>query len=272
MLYVQVGFGCNNACVFCAQGELRTTSTDPGLDALAASLAALPSGEPVAFVGGEPTLLPALSDLARRAREHGATRVLVQTNGRRLSESGLAGELLKAGVSSLDVSLHGSSEPMHDWHTGVAGSFRQTITGLRRARAAGLPFATTTVVTRSNFRHLVEIVRVAHVLGARAVQLVAARLLGQAARNAARVIPAPQLAEREIARAFDVARSLELEVVAGHRVEPASAAAWFAGLGSVEPDDRNRQQAVRRERPGTGLVPLRRTAGAGGQILTASEG
>ena len=58
---------------------------------------------------------------------------------------------------------------MHDWHTGTEGSFAQTVQGLRHARAERIPAGVTVVITRPSFRHLTEIVRVAHAAGAVAI-------------------------------------------------------------------------------------------------------
>lgn len=233
MLAVSLGFSCNNACVFCAQGELRAQNDTPD-DAEALVSSAAP-GEVVAFVGGEPTLAGSLPALIRAAHARGAARILLQTNARRLSYGGYAGALRAASSRlTLDVSLHGSTGPMHDYHTSAPGSFAQTVKGLAQARAAGIPFAVTTVVTRSNFRHLSEIVRLAGALGARAVQLAPAAPHGSAARARDRVIPAPELIAPHIAHASVEARAMGLGVVAAGRASDPSAAAWFAGLGDVE--------------------------------------
>ena len=68
---VSLGFGCNNACIFCAQGGLRALPAEPpSVDILAT----LTPGETVAFVGGEPTLSERLPALIREAEARGAAR------------------------------------------------------------------------------------------------------------------------------------------------------------------------------------------------------
>ena len=197
------------------------------------SIDALPAGEAVAVVGGEPTLHDTLFDWVARVRARGAPDVLLQTNGRRLAVAPYAERLVEAGVSGLDVSLHGATEAMHDYHTSVPGSFRQTVAGLRRARAAGLPFATTSVVTRSSFRHLSEIVRVAQALGARAVHFAIAERFGRAAPGA--VVPAREMVRPHLRRALELARALGLETLVGDVASRGVAREWFAGIGAVEP-------------------------------------
>lgn len=236
MHFLELGFRCNNSCVFCAQGRLRDQAPASRIAALLASADSVAPGEDVALVGGEPTLLDELPVLVQRVRERGARTILIQTNGRRLAVPGVAEALASAGVTALDVSLHGANEATHDYHTSVKDSFRQTVAGLRRARASRLSFVTSTVITRSNFRHLAEIVRVAHALGARAVRFQCALPAGNAARGA--VVPSWPMVRPHLIRAVALARQLGVGCVAPdagvvHDVPEG----WFAGPGHVESPD-----------------------------------
>jgi MoaA/NifB/PqqE/SkfB family radical SAM enzyme len=232
MRVVALGFSCNNACVFCAQGELRATATPPDVDA---AIAAIEPGDRVAFVGGEPTIDPRLAEHVRAAAARGASAILVQTNARRLAYKAYAKDLAAASDRlAFEVSLAGSTEAMHDWHTQVPGSFAQTARGLANVVAERRPAAASVVVTRSNFRHLVEIARLAARLGARAVRFALADAFGRAARDVDRVVPAPELVAPHLRAAAAAARDLGLGVVVGERAVPAAARDLFAGLGAVE--------------------------------------
>jgi molybdenum cofactor biosynthesis enzyme MoaA len=234
MLVVHLGFACNNACVFCAQGELRARAPVAAEDP-APRLDALAPGDTVAFVGGEPTLSERLPEWIQAAEARGAARIVVQTNGRRLAYRSYAAILGAASPRlSLDVSLHGCTAPMHDYHTATPGSFGQTVKGLANARAEGIPFAITTVITRSSFRHLPEIVRLAGALGARAIQLSMPARRGSAARAADRVLPAAELVAPHLARALAEASATGLGWRSGDHASAPGVAAWFAGLGPVE--------------------------------------
>lgn len=252
MHVVGTGFRCNNACVFCAQGALRTA--DRGLDALAIERALADGPGSVAFVGGEPTLHDELLAWVARARALGATTVLVQTNARRLAYASYARALAAAGVTTLDVSLHGSTAAMHDYHTSVAGSFAQTVTGIAHARAAGLAVGVTTVVTRSNFRHLSDVVRVAHARGADAIHLSPAVAEGRALAARSRIVPAPELVRPHLASAIALAKALGLETLAGTVASSEAVRARFAGIGDVEPHAPRAATEMRQPLEGDGLV------------------
>jgi MoaA/NifB/PqqE/SkfB family radical SAM enzyme len=249
MRRILVGFACNNACVFCAQGDLRASRPATPEIEVERALAAVEPGEVVAFTGGEPTLFAALPAWIRAATARGAASVIVQTNGRRLAYRAFAHALREASPRlRLDVSLHGATAQMHDWHTGTEGSFAQTVTGLRHARAERIPAGVTVVVTRSNYRHLAEIVRVAHAAGASALRLAPLALAGRALRDRARLSPAPALVAPYLQRA--AAEAARLGIRLADRLGSASAGAvgpaeeLFAGLGEVEPPPAPAEQVV----------------------------
>ncbi|MDF1564253.1 MAG: radical SAM protein [Deltaproteobacteria bacterium] len=159
-----LGYRCNNRCLFCGQAEVREADAQPVAEpALRAALeAARASGSPgVWLVGGEPTLREDLPQLIGLAREVGFSRVGLQTNGRRLAYGGYRQDLLAAGLTDLEVSLQGSSADCHDHLTRVPGAFEQTLRGLRGLSGSGLRLGLATLLDRSNFRHLGELLRLA---------------------------------------------------------------------------------------------------------------
>ena len=62
MRIITLGLSCNNACAFCAQGDLRAARPSFEAAEIERAIAAITEVETVAFLGGEPTL----ADLARR--------------------------------------------------------------------------------------------------------------------------------------------------------------------------------------------------------------
>lgn len=229
-----LGLTCNNACIFCAQGELsvqrpgRPSSTAVRLDEI------IPD-EIVAFVGGEPTLHEELPVLVRSADTRGAKRIIVQTNGRRFAYRAYARVMREASTHLvLDISLHGSTAAMHDYHTQTAGSFQQTALGIRNATAEGIHVGVTTVITRSNYRHLSEVVQLVRSLGAKAVKFVLAERLGRAAQAADRVFAPIELVEPYVSRAIREAAKFELAWVFGDRASGPMVHGQFAGLGEVQ--------------------------------------
>jgi pyruvate-formate lyase-activating enzyme len=191
---------CNNRCVFCAQRALDSAiHAAPG-----------PTGERFAFQGGEPTVLPDLSSLIAAARASGAREVLVQTNGRRLAYATYLRELVEAGLTHLDVSLHGPEPAIHDYHTQIEGSFKQTVRGVLNTQSTDVQVAVTTVVTRSNFRHLGAMARLVRKLNVPAWHLAAARPLGAAADDRSAIPPRLGMLPDHLASAIRESHGVEL--------------------------------------------------------------
>lgn len=235
MRAIGLGLTCNNACVFCAQGEL--SAQRPGRpSSIKALLDEIPPNEVVAFVGGEPTLDDDLPSLVRGADTRGARRIIVQTNGRRFAYRAYARVMREASaLLFLDISLHGSTAAMHDYHTQTAGSFQQTALGIRNAAAEGIKVGVTTVITRSNYRHLSEVVFLVRGLGAKAVKFVVAEPFGRAEKAADRVFAPIELVEPHVSRAIREAARFELDWIVGDRASGPMVHEEFAGLGEVQP-------------------------------------
>jgi hypothetical protein len=180
---------CDNACVFCAVEGLARTEPRP-VDDVRTELAALRSEhDSVTFVGGEPLLDPTLAGHVKHARELGFARVGVQTNARRLGSSALAERLAEAGLTDVHASIHGAEAVVHDYHTGFAGSFAQSLAGVAAARSKGLVVVATTVLTRSNFRVLAPIPQLLARRGISAWVVSVPRVAGRAQAGFDRVVP-----------------------------------------------------------------------------------
>jgi MoaA/NifB/PqqE/SkfB family radical SAM enzyme len=233
---------CNNACAFCPQQQARLGPESPFFERSAIEarlLEAVSSGQPLAFVGGEPTLHPELFDLLRLARQHGARELVIQTNGRRLAYTPYTRGLREAGATGVDVSLHGSTAAIHDFHTRTGGSFAQTLTGLGVARGVGLRVGVTSVVTRSNFRHLAELVRLVGARGAQALNLALAEEPPGASLPPS-LRPSPDLVKPYLAEALRVGQRLGVALRVEGLREAEGWGSFFVGVGLAQPPSLDR--------------------------------
>lgn len=200
-------------------------------------------------------MFPGLPGLVRLAQQNGAQEIIVQTNGRRLAYPSYAEELREAGVTGVDISLHGSTAAMHDYHTGVVGSFVQTVTALGVARAAAMKVGVSVVVTRSNFRHVSEVVRLVHARGVRFLHLRSAQAFGRAWANAASVIPSPEMVAPYLEGAVRLARSLGVHLLVNGNAIGGVLPPLFAGLGVIEEPPALSQASLGRR----GRLPMMQT-------------
>lgn len=207
---VALGRACDNTCVFCAQEGLpREAESDASIDA-ALGRAWSSGARALTFVGGEPALDSRLASLVSKARAAGFTRVGVQTNGVALAAAGRVSDLVARGLTDLHLSLHGSEARVHDWHTGVPGSFDAALRTLGASRAARLEVVAVTVLTRSSFRVLSGIPRLLASRGVAAWCVDVPLWRGRAATAADRVVPRLALALPFALHALEAAAKLAL--------------------------------------------------------------
>ncbi len=164
---------CNLDCAFCdttdrhrpAQGELAAAEWLRIVD----EAAAMGARRLCVLGGGEPLIAASTPAILRRAKEHGMEGVLT-TNGTLLN-GGMRRLLVEIGWDEVHVSIDGADPATHDALRGQPGAFRKSISALcalRVARGTGATprLALHTVLTNRNWFQLVEIVQLAHAMGA----------------------------------------------------------------------------------------------------------
>ena len=158
-------YRCNNKCIHCYAGGPRMTEelTTEQWFRVVDKLHEI--GVPhVTFTGGEPTLREDLPQLVRYAEGKGLVTGLI-TNGRRLGDSFYVDDLVKAGIDHIQITLESHREEVHDRITGVKGSWRETVQGLKNAIATPVYTLTNTTLNKYNIGDIIETVGFIHRLG-----------------------------------------------------------------------------------------------------------
>ena len=134
-LWLPVGGPCNSRCAGCEpDGRPRLTA-----DAVRVATAA---GRPAAVVltgPGEPTLRRDLADLVHAARQGGAARVALVTNGRMLAYPAAAAAVAGLRLDAVAVTLLDPDPAAHDRNARAEGAFVQALAGARNLARAGAP-------------------------------------------------------------------------------------------------------------------------------------
>lgn len=155
---------CNEVCVHCYQvqgqkGELTTADWRGVLDELAEAGVLM-----LTLSGGEVTLRPDFLELVAYARSLGfALRVF--TNGLTMTEA-LARELARHSVLDVEISVYGTRAEIHDFVTGVPGSFERTVRGVSALVRAGVCVTIKSVALSVNHDDLAHYAAFAAGLGA----------------------------------------------------------------------------------------------------------
>ena len=196
---INVTYKCNNHCSFCAVGN-RLQEHLP-LEHIRSVLDRYREQgvRQLDIDGGEPTLREDLFDIIRYAVERGYTPINVTTNGRRLAYLDFARQIVGSGITSLLISLHGHTAEIHEAVTGAAGSFAESMAGIRNVVAlapAGLDFGINTTLAESNYRSLPLLVARLFDTGVRKVNF---QFLTPFGRAQAGLVPRPEDAAAVVA-------------------------------------------------------------------------
>ena len=204
---VKVGFACNNRCRFCVQGMKRVHHGKRSPEELGEILAGSRNRfDGVVFTGGEPALHPEILGLVRKARDLGYQSIQIQSNGRMFAYLDFCRALVEAGVTEFSPAVHGHNAALHDYLTTVSGSFAQTVKGIKNLKILGQRVITNSVITRSNFRHLVELAQLLIGLGVDQYQLAFVHPVGSAGidANFSSIVPRFEMIKEFVHAGLDV--------------------------------------------------------------------
>lgn len=181
MLYLQLLYRCNFACLHCFHGK-RLQYADAFTADEAARLLTLMRDEygteEVTLLGGEPFLHRNLPQIVRHAKEELGQRVEICTNGyrleRRLTE-------IAPHVDLLRVSLEGVGST----NDGIRrrGSYQSALDSLSLAGDLGVPTGATMTVTSRNIGEILSLSGILARFGVRQLKLHHLRPVGNAAQH-----------------------------------------------------------------------------------------
>jgi radical SAM protein with 4Fe4S-binding SPASM domain len=161
---IEISDRCNEVCVHCYQeqgrkGEMTTAELCQVIDQLADMGVLL-----LTLSGGECTLRKDFLEIVAHARARGfALRIF--TNGLTMTRE-LAAALARHAVQMVEISLYSTRPEMHDFVTGVRGSFVRTVQGVRNLVELGVPVTVKTPLMNLNEAEIEPYVALATGLGA----------------------------------------------------------------------------------------------------------
>jgi len=188
---IKVGFYCNNQCAFCVQGRKRDYLPAKDKKEVENSLKeAFKKGKrEVVFTGGEPSLHPNFLELVRIAKNLGFKEIQIQTNGRTFAYMDFCIKTIKAGATQFSPALHGPNAEIHDFLTTSAGSFKQTVQGIKNFKKLNQYVLTNTVITTKNYKYLPELAELLVSLDVDQFQFAFIHIVGTAAKNQDWIVP-----------------------------------------------------------------------------------
>jgi radical SAM superfamily enzyme YgiQ (UPF0313 family) len=110
------------------------------------------------LLGGEPTLVPDLVKIIAFAKKKGWEKMTLFTNGRMFFYKNYAVSLKSAGLCKIVVFIYGHNAKLHDEITGVEGSFKQTIEGIKFWKRLGGKIEIFPIILDKNEKYLYEMI------------------------------------------------------------------------------------------------------------------
>jgi radical SAM protein with 4Fe4S-binding SPASM domain len=143
-------FRCQNDCIHCYAGgphetpELSTEQWQQVIDKLSDTGVFI-----ITFTGGEPTLREDLPQLLLYAQNKGIVTGLI-TNGRKLKDTVYVKVLEDSGLDFVQITLESDKAEIHDAMTNSAGSWAETVEGIKNAAKSKIYVSTNTTLSKRN--------------------------------------------------------------------------------------------------------------------------
>jgi len=154
------GDHCNNRCIYCFESDynfpiksLKTIKDE--IDIIRSHF------DFINIMGQEPTLRKDILNIVSYAKRKNFNHVSITTNGRMFAYKNFTKSLLNTKINQMVVTIAGHNSKIHDSHTSVSGSFKQTLEGLKNIIALKdkyFSLVLNIMVTKMNFNYLQEMV------------------------------------------------------------------------------------------------------------------
>lgn len=160
----------------------------------------------ISFSGGEPTLLKNIHDLALKCRFKGS-EVNILTNGTLVSQDDIS-IFRSIGTGTLQIPLLSSDPAVHDYLTGLTGSWEKAINTIRTALDVLGPehYAAVLIITARNTGGLADTLNLYKELGVRTVMVNRFNLGGNGLKNREEL----SMSQEELCSAFKVVSDFSL--------------------------------------------------------------
>ncbi len=186
-LFLKLGYKCNNNCTFCVTGDNHPREF---IDFKIIKKTLEQNNKKynsIVLTGGEPTIRKDFFRILELAYKLGY-RITLQTNARMFFYEKFC-DKIKDYELKLMININGPNARIHDAITCVKGSFEQTISGVKNLQKYGFYITGKIMLTRLNYKYVLNTVKFMHKLGLKEVWLVFLTPFGSAKKNFEIVVP-----------------------------------------------------------------------------------
>lgn len=192
-LQFEIENACLLDCVHCSSVDMRHNA---GIaytsDELIRFVSAFSGETHIYFTGGEPLLFPDLLPVCQKIKETVAnTSIGLYTTGNCKSSNPISCELAEqmrqAGIEDCYFSVYSNDEKEHDYWTGTAGSFINTICSVQSLKKHGIAPKAHLVLNRYNQHKIKEVIQFCQQIGMEEVRILKLTPSGSAKENWAQI-------------------------------------------------------------------------------------
>jgi len=216
---IKVGYGCNNDCFHCVIADKRRTlkteskpinrSTEDVFHQI--DQAKLNGSDRVVLTGGEITIRDDVFRIVKYVKDKDMS-INMQTNGRMFFYNDFCQKMVDIANISYVIALHAPIAEIHDEITAVKGSFKQTVQGIKNLISHGQEVGGKIVLSKKNFGHLPEIVKLFSDLGVSNMNVAFPHGMGNAMLNFDSCVPTYTEIKPFVDRAINLAEKNDVQV------------------------------------------------------------
>ncbi|MFW6383222.1 MAG: radical SAM protein [Nanoarchaeota archaeon] len=182
---VNIGGKCNNNCLCCKNEKTYTKNFEEIQEILKKNKE---MANKIIFTGGEITIRKDFFEIIDTVKQNNYT-LYIESNGRMFASKRFSQKSANIGPDKIIIYLYGQTRTQHDYITGVPGSFRQTMKGIKNLIFLRANVATNIVITKSNYRDMPNILRLCQGLGIRSHHITFKEPIGTLKDNFDSVVP-----------------------------------------------------------------------------------
>lgn len=210
---IKTGFLCNSNCRFCVQGDKKKALGNKSTSEIKKIIKdASTDCEIIVLTGGEVTVRDDFLEIVHYASQLKFKTIQIQTNGRTFTNIDFCKDTINAGANEFALALHGHNPKLHEFLIQSRG-FQQTVYGIRNLKKMDQRILMNTVITKSNYRHLPDIVKLLVSLDVDQIQLAFVHALGSAAKNFDSIVPRKTLIMPYVTKSIHIARHFNKNIV-----------------------------------------------------------
>ena len=160
MVARSINFKCNNDCISCIFDTRQIQfAQDPPLERIKENIRNWPSKKHIGLTGGEPTLHEDLFEIIEFTRGlYPEIEISLVSNGRKFADKEFTENFSKLNLGKFKacIAIYSHKAEVHDFISGVDGSWLETVKGIKELLKRGIPVELRVIVEKANYRDLEE--------------------------------------------------------------------------------------------------------------------